>query len=356
MFGNAPKDPNRVQNLISSLRHSNLNLNFASDSFIRNHNKISEFIEEGLASSTNECYFLAFQRYSKFCSDNGFPSLPLEEDVVATYFIYLSEEKQSLASIYTARSALRRFSLVYRPNDFPITDGANITMIVQCAKRRLSKPVKKSKALEMHHLKAIIDKFLVEDHLKSDNFSVNLDHWHLVAKTVVKFHTFARFEEIAALKKSNFEFQENGVIKITFNKAKNNQYFQAKESYLKPSNNLRYCPVNIIKKYFLRINSLLDHFFVPKLAFKKAFLSKPTSYMYCITKYRAALKSIGVVDYLDYGEHSDKIGGLSAALNAGCDLYSLQRHGRWKTDSVVKTYHDQSLSRRLRVSGILNDL
>ena len=250
MFGHEPRDPNRVQNLIQNLRHSNLNLNFASDSFKNHHSKISEFIEEGLASSTNENYFLNFQRYSKFCVENGFPALPLEEDVVATYFIYLCDEKQSLASIYSARSALRRFSLIYRPNDFPVTDGANIAMIVRCAKRRLSKPVKKSKPLEINHLKAIIDTFLLDDHLKSENFSVNLDHWLLVAKTVVKFHCLARFEEIAALKKSNFQFLEDGTLKVTISKAKNNQFFQANECFLKPSDNVRYCPVNIIRKYF----------------------------------------------------------------------------------------------------------
>ena len=112
MFGNKPKDPNRVKNLISSLRHSNLNLNFASESFKNHHDKISDYIQEGLADSTNDTYFLHFERYSKFCTSNGFPVLPLEEDVVATYFIYLCEEKNSLASIYSARSALRRFSLI----------------------------------------------------------------------------------------------------------------------------------------------------------------------------------------------------------------------------------------------------
>ena len=56
MFGKAPKDPNRVQNLISSLRHSNLNLNFATDSFKDYHSKISDYIQDGLADSTNENY------------------------------------------------------------------------------------------------------------------------------------------------------------------------------------------------------------------------------------------------------------------------------------------------------------
>ena len=68
MFGNAPKDPNRVYNLISSLRHSNLNLNFASESFKNHHAKISDYIQEGLADSTNDAYFLHFGCFSKFCT------------------------------------------------------------------------------------------------------------------------------------------------------------------------------------------------------------------------------------------------------------------------------------------------
>ena len=229
-------------------------------------------------------------------------------------------------------------------------------MIVKSAKRQLSKPVTKSKPLKPEHLKLIIDKYLGLDHLNESNFNVLIDKWQIVAKTVLKFYCLARFEEVVELKRSQFEFLQNGTLKVTFLKAKNNQFHDSKATYISPSDNLRYCPVNIIKKYFLRINSSLDFYFVPRIAYKKVFLLEKTSYMYCLTKYRAVLRDIGVNDFLDYGEHSDKSGGLSAALNAGCDLYSLQRHGRWKSDQVLKQYHEQSFSLRTKVSNILNGM
>ena len=57
LFGKQPKDPKRVQNLITSLRHSSLNMNFASEDFKLHHSKISDYINDTLADSSNNQYF-----------------------------------------------------------------------------------------------------------------------------------------------------------------------------------------------------------------------------------------------------------------------------------------------------------
>jgi hypothetical protein len=80
------------------------------------------------------------------------------------------------------------------------------------------------------------------------------------------------------------------------------------------------------------------------------------SYGYCLDKYRRALRLCGVENWKDFGEHSDRIGGLSAAANAGCSIDDLQVQGRWKTDSMVKIYHKRSLQRKKKVSLVLNSL
>ena len=84
----------------------------------------------------------------------------------------------------------------------------------------------------------------------------------------------------------------------------------------------------------MMIESDLDHYFIPKIAHNLVYLDQPTFYPYCLNKFRNALFSIGISNFMDYGEHSDKIGGLSAAANAGCDTYALQVHGRLKYDNI----------------------
>ena len=74
MFGKTPKDPNRVVTLISQVRSSSLNLNFANEEFTNYHSKIDKYTAKSLAESSNNNYFLAFSRYCRFYSDHGFPS------------------------------------------------------------------------------------------------------------------------------------------------------------------------------------------------------------------------------------------------------------------------------------------
>ena len=58
------------------------------------------------------------------------------------------------------------------------------------------------------------------DQVKDSDFIINIDIWQVVTKTVFKFHTFARFEKILDLKKSDFDFFENGDVEIVIPKEK----------------------------------------------------------------------------------------------------------------------------------------
>ena len=102
MFGKKPKDPKRHSNLVTSLFTSFLNLNFASPLFVKCHEKIPEYLADNIAKSTADQYYLSFMRYSKFCTSNGFAALPIDKEVVLAYFIFLAEEKSSLASVLTS--------------------------------------------------------------------------------------------------------------------------------------------------------------------------------------------------------------------------------------------------------------
>ena len=355
MFGKQPKDVHRHGKLVNSLFTSFLNLSFASPLFIKCHEKIPTYLSDTIANSTADQYFLAFQRYSKFCVENGFPALPADKEVVLAYFVYLAEEKSSLSAVYTARSAIRHYALIHRPSIPSPTDSDDVALVVRSIRRNLAKPVKKREPTSKPILIKLIDNLLQGDQLKDSDFNINVDIWQVVTKTVFKFYTFARFEEILDLKKSDFDFLENGDVEIVIPKAKNNQFHDARKVYISKSDDI-YCPVNLFKKYFMMIGSDLDHYFIPKIAHNLVYLDQPTCYPYCLNKFRTALFSIGISNFMDYGEHSDKIGGLSAAANAGCDTYALQVHGRLKSDNIPKMYHKKSISFKKRVSLALNNL
>ena len=191
------------------------------------------------------------------------------------------------------------------------------------------------------------------DHLKDSKFEVKISEWSTVVKTLVKFHCLARFEEMIELRKSNFKFLENGDCEVTFVKGKCNQFHDANMVTIAASNDF-YCPVRIIKTYFKVVNSTYDHFLYPCIRKDEVLLDVPASYNYSLKKLRDTLKLLGIQDFLEYSEHSERTGGLSTAANAGVSLDLLQVQGRWKSDKVPKMYHKKSLQMKRKISNVLN--
>ena len=81
---------------------------------------------------------------------------------------------------------------------------------------------------------------------------------------------------------------------------------------------------------------------------------EPAPYRYSLDKLKSVLKEIGVANWKDFGEHSDRSGGLSIVANAGCDYFSIQAQGRMASEKTPKMYHKRSLELRRKVAKILN--
>ena len=343
----------RMEERVNVMRSSSLNMAGVTKDFEDNFNKINGYLASKLAKSTDGRYLSSFKKFEQFCTEKNVLSLPSHPEVIMTYFIKISEKSKSVSSVLTARSAIKRFNLLYSPNVKSPTDSSDVKDMVDSISRKYAKPVIKSQPTQKEFLNKMIDKYLCGDHLRNGDFKIGIDKWEVVAKSVVKFHCFARFEEAIHLKKSDFEFLANGDIRINFLKGKVTQLHQANKNVIAASNDF-YCPVNIIKKYFLRINSVIDHYFIPKIENGFVCLRMPAPYDYCLNQLRKALKEIGVQDWKKFGEHSDRCGGISAAVNAGVDMSSVQVHARMKSAETVKMYYKQNQQNERNISNVLN--
>ena len=252
MFGMRRKQSGREENLVSSIRSSTLCLNGVSENFLRNHRKINATLLNGVKKGSLEGYYLAFNRYAAFCDRSNVPSLPAHPEIIMTYFIEISERLGSENPVLQARSAIRFFSLLFRPDLPSPTDRSDVGLCVRSIKLKFSKPVKKSEPMTTEILRKMVDTILRGEQLKSNNFCLPISEWMVVVKSLVKFHCIARWEEVIELKKSNLNFLENGDCVITFVKGKCNQFHDANQVTLAASGN-RYCPVNILKTYLFVI-------------------------------------------------------------------------------------------------------
>ena len=253
----------RIIRLVSSVRsRSNVNLAGVSEDFLKYYSKIDEAVASGVADSTNNAYYLSFNRFAKFCVQNNVPSLPSDPDVIITYFIKLSEEGKNVSPVLNARSAIRYYNLLQNPNIMSPTDRDDVARCVDGIQRKFGKPVKKREPMTMEIFRKIVDHQLKGDHLLNSNFNQPIGNWQVVAKTCLKLFTFARYEEAVDLKKSQFIFTEEGDCIVKFLKGKMNQFRNANESLITRNENDLYCPVKILKKYlYNRINSSLDSLF-----------------------------------------------------------------------------------------------
>jgi integrase len=359
MNGRPVKDPFRVAKLVKNVRPQSRPPEGASLSFFNSYNKIEHYLSNTVAKSTQNQYFLAFKKFQDFCKENCILALPSDPTFIMTYFIHLAENSNSVNTVHVARSAIRYFNLISAPGSPIPTDRDDVAMLVKSLERKFTRPVVKRTPTTPDIVRKLIDS-LNGDQFRKFAFKQSISDWQIVAKCVFKFFTFSRFEEVLELKRSDFDFQSSGVLVVTKTKAKNNQFHEAKHVTISPSYDI-YCPVNIIKKYFLRLNfsPLCDGFFLPKLSVKKSLVIVhpllPTSYSFCVKQFKSKLRSLQIDDTL-FGEHSDRIGGVSAAANAGCNILDIQLHGHWNSDTVPKTYINRSLQKKSSVTKTLNNL
>ena len=351
-----PRVPGRVQELVGAVRQA-VNLPGTTEEFENYNKKLSHYLASGLAESTAESYFNSFTRFSKFCVQNNVPVLPTSTEVFMTFLVKIVEESGSIAAAKSMRSAIRHYNILHRPDLPSPTDREDVSLLIKSFERKYGGPVQKKDPTTPDILKKLIDIVLAGDQCKFYGFSKPLEDWQMVVKTVLKFHTFARFEEVVELRVSNFDFLPSGDIEVTFLKSKNNQFHDARKSTISALSGSNYCPVNIVKKYIsvMKFPQFSDSYFLPKFEKGKPQFGRKTSYLYCVSRFKAGLAKIGV-DPRNFGEHSDRIGGLSAAANAGCSLTDLQTHGRWKSASTPQLYHKKSLVLKKKVSSTLNEL
>ena len=126
------KDPLRVQKLVKSLNVVTPKESASSD-YKKLAEKIPLYLSKSLAQETENNYFLAFQRFQKFCDENEVPSLPANPEDILVYFVKLSEESESAAGVLQARSAIRHYKDLLNSDHLAV----NVCITLPCDKNSL---------------------------------------------------------------------------------------------------------------------------------------------------------------------------------------------------------------------------
>ena len=176
---------------------------------------------------------------------------------------------------------------------------------------------------------------------------------------ILGFCGFLRYSELSHLRTCDIVFS-TGFMKLFVEKSKTDIYREGKWLYIS-SSSTQCCPVNTLQTYMAKAgltSPTQEYIFrgiqpYPKQKIEKLrSINTPLSYTRAREIVLAALGQIGLKKS-DFGLHSLRSGGATAAAQAGIPDRMFKRHGRWKSEKVKDGYVKDNLAELLSVSRAL---
>jgi len=208
----------------------------------------------------------------------------------------------------------------------------------------LAKPVVKKEPMTVEMLEAIV---------ADANGSGTLSDLRLAAACLLGYAGFFRFQEIVNLRACDCMIQGD-MLTVYIASSKNDQLRQGDEVLIARIGT-RTCPIAMLERYMERTGIKQND---------KCFLfraiqntkngevlrqSGKISYTCMSDLYNKKLTSLGFLAS-EFGLHSLRSGGATAAANAGVPDRLFKRHGRWKSENAKDGYVKDSIESRLQVS------
>ena len=291
----------------------------------------------------------------------GFHPLPISSrDFAAVISTYAAKEGK-LPSIMTMTSAV---SFAHTLNGFaPPMQHRSFSLVMRGIKRKTFKMPKRAVPFTTKLVQALMLGLIGDDLNHDSHYDVGLLEWRTVAMAVLTFSALARFDCLTKLMPHHLTFQPKAVI-VFFPASKTDQVGAGASVSVHRSNS-PFCPVDFLEAYSKRLSwefnlehpsKLYAGPLFPSLTVRKImseFGPATTALPPVLSAFsrsaatislRKGLEKIGHPSPSSFTLHSGRRGGASAAVAAGCDMLTLKRQGRWKSDSCPQLYVDDHVN------------
>lgn len=311
-------------------------------------NAIPEYCLKSKAKNTCKKYKYAFNAFCKWCSSfiPQISPLPASETNVAIYIIHLSTKFHSVAKI---QEAVYSISWAHSLGDFKNPcDSTLVNSVKEGAIRSVSHTVKKKEPISPEVLSKLVKKFGKE--------SDSLQDIRLCCMCLIAYAGFLRFSELINLKRSNICIFDSHV-SLFIERSKTDVYKEGSTVVISRTPNDT-CPVAMLERYLRKANIMpsSEEFIFRSLLYCKKSKSyklrngnKPLSYTRAREILLDALKSLGL-ESGNFGLHSLRSGGATAAASNGITDRLFKKHGRWKSEKAKDGYVQENLLEKLSVS------
>lgn len=279
--------------------------------------------------------------------------LPIQEEVMAAYFVQLKEKANSDSVLTSAAAAIKWVHTLVNAKINPV-DAPIVQQILVSARRQLHKPPIQKEPITLEQVKRIVDQLG-----GADNTLMEL---RTACYVSLKFALLFRHDEMVQIKASHIEeLPNNKGFSIFIPRSKTDIFSEGNKAYLSDTHT-SYSPVAILRNFMSRSSVTIGqdvHLFTalsyhPSIKMYKPHVNKPLSYTRCRELFIDALKLIGIQNSKIYGLHSLRSGGASHLANKGVGEELIMQHGRWKTTVAKNRYVKRDFDQRLLVSSILS--
>lgn len=307
---------------------------------------LPELLKESRATNTCLGYKRGFKRWRSWALSNGLESkdtLPARAFHVALYLASIVQSANTHSPITNAYYSIKWFHELF---DFKSpTDSKLVHNILEAAKRKLSRPVKKKEPITSELLSKMY--YALYEHK-------NVKNQRTICACLLAFAGFLRSEELLKLRRSDFIV--NSVYMSVFIESSKTDKYRDGAWILIARTGTVLCPVLNLERYLLwaDISSDSEVFIFAHLsATKNGYIlrqdGKHLSYSNLRTLFLEAFKP-HVSDISQFCLHSLRSGGATAAANRGIPDRMIKRHGRWLSESAKDGYVKDSVDERLKVS------
>ena len=306
---------------------------------------LPDVVMAGRAKSTTSKYQRAWSNWLDWCEDKeeitAFPANPF---YVAIYLNFVLKTSKKSGTLTTAFYGIRwghHVNGLYSPTDHPFVSMTYEGTLRLCER----KPKDPKEPITPEILKHLIKTF--------DSESLMSLRFLLICS--LGFFGFFRIDELLTVQLKDLTIK-SAHLEIFLEVSKSDQHRDGNTIYVSRNENTKFCPVNLVERFLSLSNvtstSNPECFLIPRLIKikkgHKIHLFEGISYTRAREIFKEKMEEAEIKG--NFGLHSLRSGGASAAAQNNVNERLISKHGRWASDRARNSYIKDSIEYRLTIS------
>ena len=303
-------------------------------------------ITSSRAEGTVKKYQNAIAGWKVWCRLNKIDPETDSSENIARYFVDMFNSGAPYSRIESAFFGIKwNFDSSPRMCNNNPCNSKFLHLLLDGFKRIMAKPVVRKEPITADILFKIVHMFNAD----------NLKDVRLCTMFLISYAAFLRYDELSNLRICDVDLCDSHV-KLFLEKSKTDQLREGSWVIVAKTGKTT-CPVTMLQRYLnlaeISDFDCQDFLFRPisllKSCDKYVLRSGKLSYTRCREILKESLDAVGL-NSKEYGLHSLRAGGASAAAAIGVPDRLFKRHGRWKSEDSKDRYIKESLQNKLLVS------